>query len=95
MKVIFTRYARLELQDAIAFYGLELPGLGRQFKEEVRKAISRVIAYPHAWSIERGEVRKCLLHRFPYKILYSNEQEQLILDLAAGNITREAFTEMR
>ena len=95
MKVVFTRYARLELQDAIAFYELELPGLVRQFKEEVRQAISRVIAYPHAWSIERGEVRKCLLHRFPYKILYSNEQEQLILDLAAGNITREAFTDMR
>lgn len=44
MRVVFTTFARLELQDAIAFYELELPGLGRQFKEEIRKAILRVVA---------------------------------------------------
>lgn len=59
------REGKLELQDAIAFYELELPGLGKQFKEEVRKSISRLVTYPQAWSVERGEVRKCLLHRFP------------------------------
>lgn len=37
MKVVFTRYAKLELQNAIAFYELELPGLGRQFSEEVKR----------------------------------------------------------
>ncbi|HED00598.1 MAG TPA: type II toxin-antitoxin system RelE/ParE family toxin [Proteobacteria bacterium] len=79
MKVVFTRYAKLELQNAIAFYELELPGLGRQFKEEVKKAISRIIAYPQAWSIERGEVRKCLLHRFPYKIMYSLEKDHILI----------------
>jgi len=79
MRVAFTTYARLELQDAIAFYELELPGLGRQFKEEIRKAILRVVAYPDAWSIERGEVRKCILHRFPYKILYSVEIDHILI----------------
>jgi len=36
MRVVFTTYARLELREAAAFYELELPGLGRQFKEEVK-----------------------------------------------------------
>lgn len=31
----------------------------------------RIAAYPKAWSVERGEIRKCLLHKFPYKLLYS------------------------
>lgn len=29
MKVIFTKLAKLELQDAVGFYELELSGLGR------------------------------------------------------------------
>jgi len=38
MKVIFSKYARSELEDATHFYELEHKGLARRFKEEVRKA---------------------------------------------------------
>jgi plasmid stabilization system protein ParE len=79
VRVVFTRYARLELRDAIAFYEMELSGLGERFKEEIRKAIARVVAYPEAWSLESVEVRKCILHRFPYKILYSVEKDHILI----------------
>lgn len=79
MQVRFTVYAKSELQDAIAFYESELPGLGKQFKEEVRQLITRIVAYPRAWSVERGEVRKFLLHKFPYKVLYSVEKDHIII----------------
>lgn len=88
MRVIFTQFARLELQDAIVFYELELPGLGKRFKEGVRKAIKRIIEYPIALSIERGEVRKCLLHRFPYKILYSVEKDHILI-IAVAHLHRK------
>ena len=39
MKVIFSTYARLELEDTIHFYDLEYEGLGQQFKAEGRKAV--------------------------------------------------------
>lgn len=70
MRVIFTRIARQELEDAAHYYELEYSGLGRRFKEEVRIAALRIAEYPTAWSIERGEIRKCLLHKFPYKLMY-------------------------
>jgi len=38
MKVIFTNFIKLELEDAIAFYELEYPGLGG-FKQEVKKSL--------------------------------------------------------
>jgi len=79
MRVVFTRLARLELQDAAAFYELEVPGLGSQFREDVRSSISRIAQYPTAWPIERGQVRKCLLHRFPYKLLYSLEKDHILI----------------
>ena len=54
MKVIFSKPAKLELEDAVIFYELECLGLGKRFKQEVQKAIKRIIAYPNAWSIEQG-----------------------------------------
>jgi len=83
MKINILEIARTELDDATLFYELEEPGLGRRFKREVRRAIQRIRAYPQSGPIERGDVRKCLVHTFPYKILYSiQEQEILVLAIA-------------
>lgn len=79
MRVIFTRLARQELEDAVRYYELEYSGLGRRFKEEARKAALRIAAYPEAWSIERGDIRKCLLHKFPYKLMYSVEEHHILV----------------
>ena len=49
MKVIFSTYAKLELEDATHFYELEFEGLGWRFKEEVKKAAIRVSEYSEAW----------------------------------------------
>ena len=71
MKIIFSRIANQELDDGVRYYELQYLGLGRRFKEEVKKAALRITEYPEAWSVERGGIRKCLLHKFPYKLLYS------------------------
>jgi len=79
MQVIFSQYAQLELDDATQFYEMEYEGLGRRFRKEVKGAVVRVSEYPKAWSIECGEIRKCLLHKFPYKILYSVEKDHVFV----------------
>ena len=79
MKIIFSKYAKLEMEDAIHFYELEYEGLGQKFKEEVKKASIRISEYPRAWSTERRDVRKCLLHKFPYKLLYSIEKDHVFV----------------
>ena len=79
MRIIFTRIARQELEDAVRYYELEYSGLGKRLKEEVRKAALRIAAYPQAWSIVRGDVRKCLLHKFPYKVMYSVEEDHILV----------------
>lgn len=79
MQIIFSKYAKLELDDAIHFYELEHQGLGRRFRKEVKGSAIRISEYPEAWSVERGDIRKCLLHSFPYKILYSVEKDHLFI----------------
>ena len=79
MKVRFSDLAAAELDDATKFYEAQFMGLGKRFRMEVRNAAVRISEYPKAWSIERGEVRKCLLHRFPYKLLYSIEKDHVLV----------------
>lgn len=79
MKVVFSKYARQELNDAVRYYELEYEGLGRKFKEGVKKAALRISVYPKAWSVERGDIRKCLLHSFPYKLLYAIEADHIFI----------------
>ncbi|WP_133510933.1 type II toxin-antitoxin system RelE/ParE family toxin [Candidatus Thiosymbion oneisti] len=79
MRVIFSKYAKLELEDAACFYELKFGGLGRKFEEEVKKAVKRISEYPKAWSTERDDIRKYLLHKFPYKLLYSIEADHIFI----------------
>jgi len=42
-------------------------------------ATIRILEYPMAFAIERGEIRCCLLHKFPYKILFSMEKDHIFI----------------
>ncbi len=57
----------------------EQPGLGRRFKAEVRQTVKRIKSYPQAWPVERGEVRKCFVHKFPYTIFYSLQKQTIVI----------------
>lgn len=91
MRIVYSTLARQELEDAARYYELEHEGLGRRFKQEVRKAIRRIARYPRAWSLERGEVRKCLLHKFRYKILYSIEIDHIFVIAVAHQHRRPDY----
>lgn len=79
MKMIFNELARDELKDAIDFYNLELPGLGNIFKKEIKKSIHRIVEYPSAWPSITEDIRKYVLHKFPFKILYSIEKNHIYI----------------
>ncbi|HCS92743.1 MAG: type II toxin-antitoxin system RelE/ParE family toxin [Thiohalocapsa sp. PB-PSB1] len=91
MRVVFSRLAKQELDDATHYYEIELQGLGKRFRQEVRKAAKRIAEYPKAWSVERGEIRKCLLHKFPYKLLYSIEEDHIFVIAVAHQHRRPDY----
>lgn len=88
MDIIFSSFALQELLDAEEYYNFELAGLGNRFNEEIKKAVLRIAEYPDAWSIERDNIRKCLLHKFPYKILYAIEKDSILI-LAVAHLHRK------
>jgi len=79
MKVLFDKLAKLELDDAIEFYEIEVKGLGKRFKSEVKAGILRIRENPFTWAKEKGDLRRYLLHKFPYKIIYSVEKDYVYI----------------
>lgn len=88
MKIIFTRFAEQELNDAVYYYESQFSGLGKRFKEEIRKSIQRINEYPKAWSVEREEIRRCVINKFPYKLLYSIEYDHILV-IAVAHLHRK------
>ena len=79
MKIVFSIYAVRELDDAASFYEKALVGLGKRFRREVRKAVATIAILPAAWPMMDNDVRKYVLHGFPYNILYSVENDHILI----------------
>lgn len=67
------------MADAVRFYENRVEGLGKTLEREIAKAASRISEHPQGWPKERGTIRKCLLHKFPYKLIYSVEQDHIFI----------------
>jgi len=82
MKYSFHPEAQAEFLQAIEYYNERESGLGYDFAIEVHSAIERVVAYPETWPFAYSDIRRCLVRRFPYGILYhyiKNTKEILIV----------------
>lgn len=88
MRIIFSPIAVRELADAVNYLDQQFDGLGERFREEVKNSLALIDRYPQAWSTESADVRRFLLHRFPYKILYSIEADHIYI-LAIAHQHRE------
>jgi toxin ParE1/3/4 len=71
--------APLEYREAATFYGARRAGLGATFTLEVEAAIERVVQSPERWRVVEQDVRRCLTHTFPYGILYTIEEESILI----------------
>lgn len=87
-KVEFLRTAEIELDEAVEYYNQQLHGLGDEFLSEALDSIKRICEYPEAWQELTKRTRRCLMHRFPFGIIYQN-REDFILVVAVANLHRE------
>ena len=79
MKSAMHPEAREEFLAAIDYYNEAEPGLGMAFYTEVEAAIGLIENYPDLWTEIDNNIRRCLVRRFPFAILYSKEAERLFI----------------
>lgn len=77
--VHFLKPAELELLDAAQYYEIQARGLGSEFLDKIETAILDIREAPERWPIIRSNIRRRLVFRFPYALLYRVEPDEIII----------------
>lgn len=77
-----------EYREAAVYYAERDPGLALRFIEAVEEAIQKILEAPTRWRVIDEDVRRCLTRIFPYGVLYTLEQD-FILIVAVMHCSRE------
>ncbi len=87
MRFEFSPEAQAEFSDGESYYERQVPGLGARFRADVRDALKRLGHWPLAAPVERGQIRRMILSRFPYKLLYAIEPDHIYI-IAVAHLHR-------
>ena len=71
--------ARLDLEEAHAWYEEQSPGLGDRFAKDVDSTVGRLAEHPEAHAVVDGRIRRALLRRFPYGVFYIVEDHEVVI----------------
>ncbi|MGV7928114.1 MAG: type II toxin-antitoxin system RelE/ParE family toxin [Spirochaetota bacterium] len=77
-----------ELNAAVDYYENLAEGLGVEFADEVFSGIELISRFPEAWSDLSSGLRRCLISRFPYGLIYRKDNDEIYI-LAIMQMNRE------
>ena len=87
MTLSFHPEAESEFLEAIDYYENCESGLGYDFSAEVLATIQNVVSSPTLWPVIEEDIRRCLVNRFPYGIIYNIETDGIFI-LAVMHLRR-------
>ena len=90
MTLKISQLAFLEIEDAKEYYNLQKPTLGDTFKNDVKRSIESIKEFPNLYPNITNELKRTLLHRFPYSIFYA-VTDNTILILSVAHQHRKPF----
>ena len=79
LPIDFRPDAELDLQYAHRWYEARQRGLGDAFVGRIDDNLYNISRFPNAYPAVHGEIRRCVLRRFPYSILYIVERARIVV----------------
>ncbi len=79
MRYEFYPEALDEYEDAARYYAGCQEGLELRFIACAESAFRHVSVAPTRWRVFEEDVRRCLVHVFPYAVLYSIESDYVLI----------------
>ena len=86
--VVFLPDAEHEMIEAAVYYESQSSGLGSDYLSEVERAIQAIAKSPMTWPIVGGELRRRLMKRFPFGMLYRIDPEEIVI-IAVAHLRRK------
>ena len=90
MTLKISQLAFLEIEDAKEFYNLQKPTLGDTFKNDVKKTIENIKNFPNLYPNITNDLKRTVLHRFPYSIFYAITDDTILI-LSVAHQHRKPF----
>jgi hypothetical protein len=79
MTFSFHPEAEFEFNDAIDYYESCQDRLGYEFALEVYETVNRIIANPKAWQLLNENLRRSLVNRFPFGLIYIIRDNEILI----------------
>ena len=77
-----------EALEAVRYYKTIDPKLGIRLVDEFEAALSRINHFPHGWKPITPKLRQCSLKGFPYVVIYTVTNDEIII-VALANTHRK------
>jgi len=79
MKVRFLAPAEIEMLEASAYYEMQVHNLGVNYLDIIEEAITEISENPKTWPVVGQGIRRRLVRRFPFSILYIIDDNTIII----------------
>jgi plasmid stabilization system protein ParE len=74
-----TLRARSDLTNAHLWYQDRGTDLAADFLHEIDAVLEQLSRFPHSCPVVRKNIRRCLVHRFPYGLFYVVENRRIVV----------------
>jgi plasmid stabilization system protein ParE len=71
--------AEQEMFDAARYYESRATGLGQDFLHKVETVLQDLVHSPERWPIMEDDIRRKLIRRFPYSLIYRIELAEVVV----------------
>lgn len=76
-RVVFHQDAIADVKNAIGWHQERSPKAALDFLEEVGRATDTIRKAPQRWPLGKNETRRFLLWRFPFAVIYSEQESEI------------------
>jgi len=83
--------AEEELAETAVFYESRVIGLGASFTSEVQRTVNLIREYPHSGLLLGQKVRRVLVRRFPYEVIYRHDASRIFILAVAHQHRRPGY----
>ncbi|MDH5739504.1 MAG: hypothetical protein OEY77_04185 [Nitrospira sp.] len=87
-RLVVQRQSDLDIQAATLWYEDQRAGLGMRFLSELDEVFRRIETNPRQFPKLEGEVRRALLHHFPFGVYFAEASDDVAV-LAVLHLHRE------
>ena len=77
MQIHFQPEAEAELAEARLWYAQQQEGLDDALMQRVEEALLQIIQTPYAYQVVYRELRRAVLHQFPFAIFYQPIDDEI------------------